>query len=180
MNIKKISFSALCIALAFVLSKIKLLEFFFPLGGSITLFSMFLITLPGYFLGFKYGVLSTIGLGIIKFSFAGNLYNIWQGILDYIIAYTLFSVSGLKIFTKMKRGLECSYILGVIGRIIFCSLSGFIFFKEYTPDGINPLIYAITYNSSYMLVEMVITLIVINIPYVRKGIISLKQKVLSW
>lgn len=180
MNIKKISFSALCIALAFVLSKIKLLEFFFPLGGSITLFSMLIITLPGYFLGFKYGVLSTIGLGIIKFSFAGNLYNIWQGILDYIIAYTLFSVSGLKIFTKMKRGLECSYILGVIGRILFCSLSGYIFFRESIPVDINPIIYVLMYNASYMVVEMVITLIVINIPYIRRGIINLKQKVINW
>lgn len=179
MNIKKISFSAICVALAFILSKIKLLEVLFPAGGSVTLFSMFLITLPGYFFGFKYGILSTISLGILKFYFAGNLYNIWQGLLDYVLAYVMFSVSGLKIFFNMKRGLECSYILGVIGRIMFCSLSGFIFFKEYTLDGINPLIYAITYNSSYMLFEMVITLIVINMPYIRKQIINLKQKAIN-
>ena len=40
-------------------------------------------------------------------------------------------------------------------------MSGYIFFKEFAPEGWNPLVYTVTYNASYVFLECVISLIVI-------------------
>ena len=37
-------------------------------------------------------------------------------------------------------------------------LSGFIFYGEYAPEGVNPIWYAFVYNGSYMLPECLICL----------------------
>ena len=36
-------------------------------------------------------------------------------------------------------------------------LSGFIFYGQYAPEGVNPVWYSLTYNGSYMLPETILT-----------------------
>ena len=57
-ELRKFVVSAVFIAMAFVLSFIKI--FRMPLGGSVTLFSMFVISLPAYFYGAKHGFVSAV------------------------------------------------------------------------------------------------------------------------
>ena len=52
-QIKKFTISAVFVAVALVLSLVKLIHL--PFGGSITLFSMLFISLPSYFFGIRYG-----------------------------------------------------------------------------------------------------------------------------
>ena len=56
MSARHLAFCAVSVALAMVTSMIKLYSF--PFGGSITLFSMLFICLPGYFFGVGTGVLT--------------------------------------------------------------------------------------------------------------------------
>lgn len=167
-NTNKLVICAALIAIAFLASKIKLLEFLFPLGGSITLFSMIIITLPSYFFGLKYGVISCICYSFLKFIFAGNIYNPLQALIDYGFSYICFAIAGFNIIRYNKYGLSIGYILGCILRCIFASLSGYIFFREYTPATWNPIIYVVVYNAMYIFTEMIISLIVINLPFIHK------------
>ena len=61
---KQLAVSAICIAVAFALSNIKL--FSFPFGGSVTLMSMFFICLIGYWYGIGAGVLTGVAYGFLQ------------------------------------------------------------------------------------------------------------------
>ncbi|MCQ2609897.1 MAG: energy-coupled thiamine transporter ThiT, partial [Lachnospiraceae bacterium] len=63
-NVKNLSVCAMLIALSLVCSKIKI--FSLPLGGSITLFSMLIISIPGYLYGVKYGFVSSFIYSLFK------------------------------------------------------------------------------------------------------------------
>ena len=58
LSIKQITVSGLCLALAFVLSHFKFAKL--PMGGSITLFSMFFVTYIGYIYGPRVSIASGI------------------------------------------------------------------------------------------------------------------------
>lgn len=79
-------------------------------------------------------------------------------------------------FYKKKFGLQIGYIVGVIGRFIFASVSGVVFFASYAPEGMHPLLYSVGYQASYLVPEAVITLIIISIPPVANALASVKKQ----
>ena len=132
------------IVLVFIefVSKIKLYKFLFPLGGSIiTLFSMLIIILIGYFCGLIYEFISCLVYSILKFIFAENIYHPLQGIIDYELSYLVFFISCCSLFRKNVNSLSIGFILTYILRLLFASFSGYIFFKEYIPNNFKPNIY---------------------------------------
>lgn len=169
---KKLVYSALGIALALVTSYIKLWEM--PMGGSVTLLSMFFICLIGYWFGLKYGLITGIAFGLLQFIIDPYMLSIPQVILDYPLAFGALGLSGL--FCDKKFGLQFGYAIGVIGRFICSTLSGVIFFADYAPKGMNPWVYSIVYQGSYLGTEMVITLIIICIPLVAKALFLVKSQ----
>ena len=169
---KKLVFSALGIALALVTSYIKLWEM--PMGGSITLLSMLFICLIGYWFGAGYGIIAGVAYGLLQFVIDPYMVSIPQVLLDYPLAFGALGLSGL--FHNKKYGLQIGYVVGVIGRFVFSTLSGVIFFADYAPEGMNPWVYSIAYQGSYLGVEMVLTLIIISIPPVAKALSIVKQQ----
>ena len=169
---KKLVYSALGIALALVTSYIKLWDL--PMGGSVTLLSMFFICLIGYWFGAKYGLITGIAFGLLQFIIDPYMFSIPQVILDYPLAFGALGLSGL--FCNKKFGLQIGYVVGVVGRFVCSTLSGVIFFADYAPDGMNPWVYSITYQGSYIGPELVLTLIIISIPPVAKALSLVKSK----
>ena len=165
-SVKGLAVCGVCIALAFVLSFVKL--FSAPLGGSVTLCSMFFICIIGYFFGWKYSLTAALAYGILQFVQKPEIYAPLQVIIDYGLAFTALGLSGF--FKDKKSGLYTGYIAGVFGRFVFATVSGFVFFAEYAPEGWNPLIYSACYNGAYIWIEAAITLIVLAIPAVRHAI----------
>ena len=98
---RQIAFSAMAVALAVVTSMIKIVKL--PMGGSVTLFSMFFITLIGYWFGVKTGILMAVGYGILQMLIDPYIINVYQMFLDYIFAFGALGLSG--IFSKVKNGL---------------------------------------------------------------------------
>lgn len=168
---KKIVFSSLALAIATVTSYITIIKM--PMGGAVTLLSMLFICLIGYWFGPKYGVVTGITFGILQFILNPFILSIPQVLIDYPLAFGALGLSGF--FKDNKYGLQIGYVVGVIGRFIFAVISGMVFFAYYTPDGMNPLIYCILYNGSYLGVEAIITLIVISIPAVSKALNKVKD-----
>ena len=167
---KKLVYSALGIALALVTSYIKLWEM--PMGGSVTLLSMLFVCLIGYWFGLKYGLITGIAFGLLQFIIDPYMLSIPQVILDYPLAFGALGLSGF--FCNQKFGLQIGYVLGVFGRFVCSTLSGVIFFADYAPEGMNPWVYSIAYQGSYLGVELLLTLIVISIPPVAKALSLVK------
>lgn len=173
---KQLTFSAMAMALAMVLSMIKLFDM--PMGGSVTLCSMFFITLTGYVYGPKAGLLTGFSYGLLQFVVEPVFYTLPQMLVDYPLAFGALGLSGF--FCKKKWGLQIGYVTGIIGRFVFSWLSGFIFFAAYAEgSGMGPVLYSFTYNGSYIAAEGIITLVIISIPPVYKAIAQVKKNVLA-
>ena len=172
---KKLVFSAAAIALATVISVVIKLPSL-PNGGSVTLFSMLCICLVGYWYGLKTGLTAAVAYGILQVITGPYVVHPAQVLLDYPLAFGALGLSGL--FSNAKNGLVKGYIVGVLGRYVMHMISGLIFYTAYTGDfaGNAAAIWASTlYNMSYIFPEAILTLILLAIPAVRKGLDSVKR-----
>ncbi len=168
---KQMAFCAMAIALGTVLSNLKVYEF--PFGGSITLLSMLIICLPGYWFGLEAGLITGVAYGVLQLIIDPYVIHPIQMLMDYLLAFGALGLSGL--FTDKKNGLLKGYCAGILGRWIFTALSGWIFFAEYAWDGWHPLPYTLVYNGCYIFAEAAITGLILAIPYVRKTFARIKQ-----
>ena len=170
--------SAVMLALALVTSNLKIWQM--PWGGSITLFSMLFICLVGYWYGAKIGLITAFIYGILQFLMGGESYilSLWQVCFDYIFAFTALGLSGF--FHNMKNGLTIGYAVGILGRGVFASIAGYLYWMDYMSESFPKsltVIYPICYNYAYILAEGIVTLIIINIPAVKKAMVYVKNMV---
>ncbi|MBO7361793.1 MAG: energy-coupled thiamine transporter ThiT [Lachnospiraceae bacterium] len=169
-SVKTVTFAGVSIALAFVLSFVKL--YHLPWGGSVTLLSMFFVAFVGYLYGPGVGFAAAFVYSILQFIQGGGgsyMLSPLQVMCDYFLAFTALGVSGF--FKGKKNGLIIGYIIAVICRGAFHALGGYLFWMDYMPeDFFAPAVYPILYNYAYLIPEMILTVIVIILPPVRKAI----------
>ncbi len=161
-SVKAVTYSAICIALSVVLSNVKI--FHMPQGGSVTACSMFFIAVCGYWFGPVVGITAGVARGLLELAINPYVVHPAQLLLDYPLAFGIIGVSGF--FAKSRYGLQIGYTVGALGRFFMSFLSGFIFFAQYAPEGQNVIVYSFVYNISYILPEIIATLIIISIPVV--------------
>ncbi len=178
MKTKKMTLSAVMIALSSVLSMVKVYEL--PLGGSITLLSMLPVAAVAICYGTKTGLfVSTIyafvqiALDLGKLMGYGMTAWTWIGclIFDYIVAYGALGLSG--IWRKRgTTGISLGVALSCFVRFVSHFISGAIVFAIWCPEGWNVYWYSVVYNGSYMLPEMIFTVIgaalLFRLPQVKK------------
>ncbi|MDE7478701.1 MAG: energy-coupled thiamine transporter ThiT, partial [Lachnospiraceae bacterium] len=145
LTVKQLVFCAMAVALGTVLSNIKL--FHFPTGGSVTLLSMLVICLPGYFFGLGTGVMTGLAYGVLQLLIDPYVLFPLQLVVDYFLAFGALGLSGL--FSNAKDGLVKGYIAAVMGRYVFAVISGWIFFGSYAWEGWGALPYSMVYNGIY-------------------------------
>ncbi len=172
-SIKQLTTSALCIALAFVLSNIKLFKA--PMGGSVTVFSMFFITYIGYLYGPRVSLAGAFAYGLLQMVVDPYIISVPQLICDYVLAFTALGLAGF--FHNTKKGLYIGYVAGIFGRFVFSTLSGIVFFADYAPEGMSPIAYSVLYNASYISVEGALTLALLAVPAIHVGLNRLKAEV---
>lgn len=172
-SIKQMTVSALCLALAFVLSNIKLFKL--PMGGSVTVFSMFFVTFIGYLYGPRVSLSAAFAYGLLQMVVDPYIISVPQMICDYFLAFTALGLSGF--FYGKKNGLIKGYITGILGRFLFSALSGIIFFADYAPEGMNPIVYSAAYNGSYIAAEGALTIILLAVPAVHDALSRIKREV---
>lgn len=171
---KKLTVAGISLALAFVTSYIK---FELPMGGSITMFSMFFICFVGYAYGVKVGFATAFAFSLLQFIQTGSSYFLtpFQTCCDYFFAFTALGIAGF--FFNKKNGLVKGFILAALVRGLFHTIGGYIYWMDYMPEWFPASLrnlYSIIYNYSYILGEMIITLVVINVPAVKHGIERIK------
>lgn len=174
MATKQLVFCAAALALAFVTSYIKLFQM--PWGGSVTLCSMLFIVLIANWYGVRTGLLVGLAYGILQFIQEPYVLSLFQVCCDYVLAFAALGVAGF--FSKSRNGLLKGYIAAVIARGAFHALGGYLYWMDYMPDNFPKsltAVYPIVYNYSFLLVEAVITIVVISIPAVSKGLKQVKK-----
>lgn len=172
---KQIVFSAMAIALATVISVVIKLPSL-PNGGSITLFSMLVVCLVGYWYGPAIGVIAAAAYGILQFITGPYFVHPAQVLLDFPLAFGALGLSGF--FSNKKHGLVIGYCAGVTGRFVCHMISGLIFYTAYVGslEGNAAAILASTlYNLSYLLPEAILTIVLILLPPVRSMLSSVKD-----
>lgn len=173
-TIKEVVFSGVAIALATVIATVIKLPSL-PNGGSVTLFSMLIVCLVGYWYGPRVGIIAAVAYGVLQFITGPYVVHPVQVLLDYPLAFGALGLSGF--FSKSRHGLLKGYLAGVIGRFFFHEVSGFIFYTTYVGDfsGNMAAIWASTvYNLSYILPEAILTVILLALPPVEKVMNRLK------
>lgn len=174
MSTKQLVFCAAALAMAFVTSYIKIWNM--PWGGSVTLCSMLFIVLVANWYGVSTGILVGFAYGILQFLQEPYVLSFFQVCCDYIFAFAALGIAGF--FAKSKNGLLKGYIAAVIARGAFHALGGYLYWMDYMPDNFPHAlksIYPIAYNYSYLLAEGIITVIIISIPAVRRGLGRVKE-----
>jgi thiamine transporter len=171
LSIRTVTYSAAAMALAFVLSNVKLFQM--PQGGSVTPCSMLFIALIGYWFGPASGILVGVAHGLLNLAVDPYVVHPLQLLLDYPLAFGALGLAGF--FRNAKLGLHIGCAVGILMRGLMSCVSGFVFFAEYAGDA-NPVIYSVVYNLSYIIPEILLTLIVISIPPFRQAIDSVGRR----
>ncbi len=172
---KTLAFAGIALALAFGTSFIK---FEMPMGGSVTLFSMFFITFIGYAYGVNVGLVTAFAYSLLQFIQSGGTYFLspFQTCCDYFFAFTALGIAGL--WFKKKNGMLIGYIVACLVRGLFHTIGGYMYWMDYMPEWFPKAltgIYSIVYNYSYILAEMILTIIVLQIPPVKKAIAKITE-----
>lgn len=186
-TVYRLVLSAIFVALASVLSLIKIVEM--PLGGSVTLLSMLPIVMISIMFGPKWGFGSAFVYSIIQLIFGITMSGLlgWGLtpimlvgciLFDYIIAYTVLGIAG--IFRNKGYGGICGgIVLALVLRFVSHFISGYVIFKNLEQFELfgtlfenRPVLYSIAYNGLYMLPELILTLIAAKIlfrqPVIKK------------
>ncbi len=166
-RVQMLTEGGIMIALAAILSQIT--PFQMPQGGSISLGGMVPILLYAVRWGAGPGVLVGIAFGILDFILRPSFFSIPQMLLDYPIAYGMLGIAGFgKRAAENENGLipmVVFSVIGIIGRYAAAVASGFVFFANYAPAGMDPLWYSITYNASYLLPDAAIAVLLLVLLY---------------
>lgn len=174
---------AIMVALAVVLSFVKFK--FLPYGGSITLVSMLPIMVYSIRHGIAWGMLTSVVYAMIQMfldigevSSWGLSVTMFIGCLafDYIIAFSVLGLAGM-FKNKGVGGAISGMIIVMLLRYISHIISGVVIFKSAGAiwDGLdiqNSLLYSMAYNATYMLPEIVFSIIVVvvlfSVPQTKK------------
>ena len=165
-NARMIANAALCIALSFLLSCIRLYKL--PQGGAITPASMLPLFLFAYVYGLAPGILTGAAYGFLQFIQDAYFVHPFELLLDYPLAFAMLGLCALGRRFPEQWGMVPGIIIGTFGRFLCAFLSGLIFFGMYAPEGQNVFVYSAVYNGFYLIPEAVICIVIALIPQIRK------------
>ena len=184
--------SSVCLALATVMSMIKVFEL--PFGGSVTLFSMVPILVLSYMYGVRWGLLCGGVYGILQMVLGATTTQAFAGLsgwsvpvmalLDYIVAFVVLGFAGV-FKNKLKNhtlALSLGSAFAMLLRLLCHFLSGWILWGSYASSYFEEMsnafsslvlsnfhgqalsaMYSLVYNASYMLPEIVLSIIAIAV-----------------
>jgi thiamine transporter len=166
-KIRRVAESAVMLALATVLSELAVFKL--PYGGSVTLFSQVPMIVISYRYGIKWGAFSGLVMGVIQMFFGLGNFSYVSGIVaylilifaDYIIAFGALGFGGM-LRNRMKNDAVAMALGGGIVSVIrfICHfISGVTIWGDYSNGSMGAVWYSLTYNGSYMIPELIITVI---------------------
>ena len=148
-DVRALTYGALCMAMSFVLSYIKLWSM--PLGGSVTLASMLPLLWYSNRFGVKNGLIAGAAYGLLQLIQKPEIYHWVQVLLDYPLAFAMLGLAG------SVKNLQLGSVIGIVGRWVCHLISGAIFFGEWMSVG--SWTSSAAYNGGYLLAELVLCVV---------------------
>lgn len=179
---KRLTESGILLAIAFVLSMIKV-----PVvlsGASVSLASMLPIIFLSYKYGVKWGVLCGFVFSLMQMIEGGiwtpptpNFINYALTILlDYVFAFSLIGLAGAgkKLSKNPTFSIAICTIIGMFTRFVCGFTSGVIVWGVYAPEGQGAVLYSLIDNGTVFLLETFVTamagIALINIPVIKSNL----------
>ena len=161
---KMIAFGALSIALSFVLSCVRLYRM--PTGGSVTPGSMLPLMLFSVSFGVGPGLLAGLAYGLLQYLQGGWWLNVWQFLLDYLLAFACLGLAGIA-HGKKDKWLYLSIPIAALGRAVCAILAGLMWVADTPVEELaigsvqfrSPLLYSMVYNGAYLIPDTLICLL---------------------
>ena len=163
-NTRVLAEVAVSVALAYVLNLI--IVYHLPQGGSITLGSMVPILLIALRRGTRIGVFAGAVFGLVQLFLGGYWFTLVQVLLDYPVAFACLGLAGF-----FRKSPMVGVAVSVAARAVCHFVSGVVFFGEYAPPELGPVVYSAVYNGSYMLPELVISVAVVYL-LIKRGVLE--------
>lgn len=163
---QKITESALMLALATILSFVKIIQL--PFGGSITLASMLPMVILSYRYGFLWGLFSGFVYSLLQLLFGLDNLSYATSVvaavaiilLDYVLAFSCTAIGGL--FRRMKpqtSAITLAAFLTCLFRFLSHTVSGCTVWAGVSVPTADAFLYSLIYNAAYMIPETIITLV---------------------
>lgn len=166
--------AALCLALAFVLSYIKLFDL--PQGGAVTAASLLPIVAFAYSYGLAPGLVVGVAYGLLQMIQDPWIVTPVQAILDYPLAFACIALAAVARKLPDSWGWLAGMALAAVGRFVCHTFTGVVFFAEYAEGtGMTPFVYSVSYNS-FVFVDMAICAVVMAFPQVRRALKRMTER----
>ena len=166
--------AALCLALAFVLSYIKLFDL--PQGGAVTAASLLPIVAFAYSYGLAPGLVVGVAYGLLQMIQDPYIVTPVQAILDYPLAFACIALAAVARKLPDSWGWLAGMALAAVGRFVCHTFTGVVFFAEYAEGtGMSPFVYSVSYNS-FVFVDMAICAVVMAFPQVRRALNRMTER----
>ena len=171
-NILRISTGGVCLALAFVLSQLKLFEM--PMGGSVTIASMLPIMLISVKYGVKTGLATSFVYSLTQLMQAFASANVFPYcetgttlavciLFDYLVPFTLLGLAGLCHKMSLTKNTELNVYIGIVGSVVLRFICHFItgvaIWGQWAPDGMGKYLYSFVYNAGFLSVDFLICIV---------------------
>lgn len=170
-NSRSVAFAAICIALSFALSYVRIFKM--PMGGSITFASMLPIMLFSYMYGARKGVVAGLIYGVLQAVQDPWILHPAQFLMDYGTAFAAIGLTGcIKGFNLFNGKVRTQFILGAVIAGVIRFISHFFagafafasFGRGYAEEfGIsalnNPFVYSFIYQCMYVIPEVIISVV---------------------
>ena len=180
---KKLVEMSILVALAFVLDYVANIYsgWFWPFGGSISI-SLVPLAIIAFRYGWVAGFLGGFTMGLLQLLTGAYIMHPIQVLFDYPLPYAVLGFAGF--FASKVNAVEVGrrrlYIwlatgIGSIARLVCHIISGVVFFADYAPEGMNPVVYSVGYNTPFVLASYILSAIILVILYkIRKRAILIR------
>lgn len=157
---------AIIAAVAIILNNFVALKLW-PQGGSVSLV-MVPIVILAFRRGWGAGVTAGFIVGVLDLMMASFIVHPVQVVLDYPVAFAALGLAGLIKLREAPFGGQLGKIALAVGfaglmRLTSHFISGVIWFGEFAPEGFSPIWYSLLYNASYIVPDIVISIMVMTV-----------------
>ncbi|CUM99939.1 energy-coupled thiamine transporter ThiT [Turicibacter sanguinis] len=172
---KKLVEMSILVALAFVLDYVANIYsgWFWPFGGSISI-SLVPLAIIAFRYGWVAGFLGGFTMGLLQLLTGAYIMHPIQVLFDYPLPYAVLGFAGFfaSKVNAVEVGRRSLYIwlatgIGSIARLVCHIISGVVFFADYAPEGMNPVVYSVGYNTPFVLASYILSAIILVILYKR-------------
>ena len=169
-NTRRLTESAIMIALASVLSVIVLFQL--PQGGTITPASMVPIILISLKYEVKWAMITSIAyagiqmlLGFYAPPTPDFINFVLVILLDYVVAFGVLGLAGSigRVFKNPVARIIFGSAVVIAIRFLCHFVSGIVIWSSYAPEGQPVWLYSLVYNGSYMLGELIVSIIAVAV-----------------